>query len=189
MRPRALLVVPALLALSTAIMWLGPYRELASLSVPDKPFDEVAAASVDEAALRLEHLGDRGRALYGAHFWWDLVFLLANAGTIAILILVAAPRAGASRPYVVVLLLLPMAWALADLVENVAVAQLVAQWESPLAVWVTAARSATTAKMVSGMAALLAAVASLLGWATRAVLERRSPRSLANPGVIHRMGK
>ena len=172
MRPRALLLVVALLALSTAIMWLGPYRELVSLSSPDKPFDEVAAASVDEAARRLEHLGDSGRALYGAHYWWDLAFLTANAGAIAILILVAAPRAGASRPYVVGLLLLPAAWALADFVENVAVARLVAQWESPPAVCVAAARTATVVKMVCAMAALLVAVASLLGWATRAVLKR-----------------
>ena len=173
MRPRALLIVLALFVLSTAIMMFGPYRELSSRLTPDKPFDEVAAVSSDEAAVRLGRLGDEGRALYHQHFWWDLVFILANASAIGIVMLVALPRAGVARRYVTALLLFPVVWALADIVENVAVAQLLASWETPLASWVVVGRSATTAKMILGVASLLVAVASLVGWGARALRASR----------------
>ena len=87
--------------------------------------------------------------------------------------LVALPRAGVARRYVTALLLFPVVWALADIVENVAVAQLLASWETPLASWVVVGRSATTAKMILGVASLLVAVASLVGWGARALRASR----------------
>ncbi len=80
MRPRALYAVPALLALSTAIMLLGPYRELSSRAAPDKLLDEAPPESAAAASALLGRLGTDGRDLYRQHFWWDLGFVLANAG-------------------------------------------------------------------------------------------------------------
>ena len=147
MRQRTLFIVLILLALSTAIMWLGPYQELSSRLAPDKLFDEAAVTSTPGAATLLARLGEDGRALYRQHFWTDLVFLLANAATLTIVLLVALRSAGAPSWLSPTLLLLPLTAALADFVENVAVAQLLASWDTPSASWIMVGSTAISLGM------------------------------------------
>jgi hypothetical protein len=174
MRRRTLLIVLGLLALATAVMWLGPYRELSSRSAPDKPFDERAVTSAPEATARFDRLGEEGRALYRQFFWTDLVFLLANGAAFTIILLSALRGAGAPRWFSPMLVPLPLTAALADLVENVAVARMLESWDAPSISWIVVARVATSTKLILVGATAAATLAALAGWSIRSVRGRRA---------------
>lgn len=174
MTRRTLLIVLILLALATAIMWFGPYPELSSRLAPDKLFDEAPVTSAPEATALLDRLGEDGRALYRQFFWTDLVFLLANGVAFAIVLLAALRGAGAPPWLSPALLVLPLTAALADFVENVAIAQLLASWDAPSTSWITTARIATSTKLIMVGATAVATVAALAGWSIRSMRQRRS---------------
>ena len=167
MRCRWLWAVPVAVAVATAVMAFGPYWELcAATSSHGGAFDEAPKWNFAHARAHLVEIGEHGRGLYRAHFWWDLPFLLANA--IALWVLIAT---GLSRTKVVIpplaarlMLALPLLAGAGDLIENLAVSRLVAQAQEPSATVLAVAASATTIKLGCFMASVAAAVFAVGLW-------------------------
>lgn len=163
------------LALAAACMNLGPFAELARISEPSGGLLDMAArADGEQVSRHLTAIGERGRALYARHFWFDLGFLLGNAVLLWSLLRLAAGGLMEACSVRYVLLALPWVAALLDLVENVAIRALVFEWTAPSPGWVTIARISTEAKL-----ALLPVIALslVIVGATRVV------RRFASPGA------
>lgn len=182
MSPRALLLVPLALAAGGAVFALGPYGELTARLDPLRPLDEAPAATWAEAQRLFAALGPEGRELYREHFSWDLVFIAANAAAFLLLLAVPLARLGAPRWARAALLALPLLAAACDVLENVAVARMLAGWEDPQETWLAVAGAATRTKLAANGLAALAVLGAFGLWGIRSL---RSRGENTEPGMFH----
>ncbi len=116
-----LCVVALALPATAAAFFAGAYPQLLAAMAPDRPFDEIPAASLDEANQRLGALDETTRQLYRRHLVTDVPFFMANAIFVGALLLLAL---GPYRPsWARALILIPPLLAvLGDIGENAALA-------------------------------------------------------------------
>lgn len=170
MSGRTLWALPFALLVAGLIMTVGPYAELSELAASSGGvLDEVPRGSAEAVSAHLGAIGEGGRELYRRHFWWDLPFLALNASILWLLLRFGLSRVGAKRATKVRswLLCLPLLVGACDLVENLAVRELVANWQQPSALAVKVGLTATWSKLILGSLTALGAMLLLLGLVTR----------------------
>lgn len=165
MSRRSLFVVPVAFALSAAVMFFGPYLELADRLAPRAPLEELPLADTAELHDVLVLLGDSGTALYREHLVWDVGFLIANAVALFMLLRFASMRLGVPTRLRRTLLALPILPALFDLAENYAIAHLLDGSDA----WLGFAAFVTNAKLATFGVATLAVLLSWMALAAHAV--------------------
>ena len=166
MKASSVICVLVGMALVAGVLTLGPYSALSELSATSGGMlDEAPRSTAAAVRTHFESIGAEGRELYRSHFFFDLVFLAANALVLFTLLRLALTRLGWPRALARTLMSVPWIFAALDLVENVAVSRLMSSWQSPAESWTAVASLATQAKFAFFGVAVLATLVALAGWA------------------------
>lgn len=142
-------IVAAVLA-GIVLNQFGPYSQLEALAGLEPPEERVAGTAAEIGEF-FAALGEPGRALYTRALWWDFVLALLLPAALALTVLWLVHRLPEVWRFLRWLVLIPMGFAVADVVENILLLSALASFPEAAPAW---AATVAGAKLTLGLSSI-----------------------------------
>ena len=160
------------LAAGVVLFQVGPYPSLNEMTQGLELLDERMGYSWQDAIVYLAVLGESGRRLYHTFLVADLGNAILVASAFTLLLTFLAIKLGLAQRIMTVLVFLPAAVGLLDVLENTLLMAAINQFADVSHPVVRVASWATQGKLVLGFATMTIVVIGILAWAVTTLRAR-----------------